>query len=69
MAGTGIHPYHQQWALAAAPPPPLAIAATILNSERLIGFCRLIIELYIKPEKLQEKGNGREMIGEGKGYD
>ncbi|KAJ4838793.1 hypothetical protein Tsubulata_021612 [Turnera subulata] len=26
MAGTGIHPYHQQWPAAAAPPPPPAAA-------------------------------------------
>lgn len=25
MAGTGIHPYHQQWPPAAAPPPPNAV--------------------------------------------
>ncbi|KAF7135733.1 hypothetical protein RHSIM_Rhsim08G0246900 [Rhododendron simsii] len=27
MAGTGIHPYHQQWAPAGPPPPPAAPAA------------------------------------------
>ncbi|KAK2378422.1 RNA-binding (RRM/RBD/RNP motifs) family protein [Trifolium repens] len=35
MAGTGIHPYHQQWSPAAAPPPPPPAAIPSPSSEEV----------------------------------
>ncbi|GAU16177.1 hypothetical protein TSUD_298070, partial [Trifolium subterraneum] len=35
MAGTGIHPYHQQWPPAAAPPPPPPAAIPSPSSEEV----------------------------------
>ena len=48
MAGAGIHPYHQQWAPAAAPSPPPAVAAAILNSERVKRLTRAILVILVE---------------------
>lgn len=42
MAGTGIHPYHQQWPPAAVPPPPQPTAIPSPSSEEVTNFTSFI---------------------------